>query len=245
MPRSHRAFTLVELLVVIAIIALLIALLLAVVGAAQKQARRIKCASTLRQYALANQLYLNEYRDWWLPAKWGWSTPGPGWPPLPPGLFPPSCGSLTWPNNRAFHKLLGLSSFTADRVPAGLVCPDAILSIDAPTSAGYRISRSYGYNTDGLSWYADAPRYFTGFRRNQVRSPETKLMFVDATDWVVNQSGSTKYPTEGETYGPPPRTNITAYRHSNGANIAFFDTHVAWLRADHVANNPRLWKVRQ
>ena len=57
-----RAFTLVELLVVVAVIALLIAILLPSLSAARQQARRVACCSNLRQIAVANQLYLDEYR---------------------------------------------------------------------------------------------------------------------------------------------------------------------------------------
>jgi prepilin-type N-terminal cleavage/methylation domain-containing protein len=59
-PNRSRAFTLVELLVVIGIITVLIAILLPALTAAQERARRIKCASNLRQIDVALHVYASD-----------------------------------------------------------------------------------------------------------------------------------------------------------------------------------------
>jgi prepilin-type N-terminal cleavage/methylation domain-containing protein/prepilin-type processing-associated H-X9-DG protein len=66
----QRAFTLVELLVVIGIIAVLIALLMPALSAARRHAQTIQCGSNLRSIGQAMQQYANDFkgrvpRDYW------------------------------------------------------------------------------------------------------------------------------------------------------------------------------------
>lgn len=59
---NRRAFSLVELLVVIGIIALLLGILLPTLSSARQTANRTKCLSNMRQIVIAFTMYLNDNR---------------------------------------------------------------------------------------------------------------------------------------------------------------------------------------
>jgi prepilin-type N-terminal cleavage/methylation domain-containing protein len=63
----RRAFTLVELLVVIGIIAVIIGLLMPALSKARLQANSVACQSNLRQIGIYLQTYLNENKGWLFP----------------------------------------------------------------------------------------------------------------------------------------------------------------------------------
>ncbi|HEX8341313.1 MAG TPA: type II secretion system protein [Tepidisphaeraceae bacterium] len=66
-----RAFTLVELLVVIGIVALLISILLPVLSSARQAGQRVKCLSNLRSMQVAQALYVAENRGYLVHSGFG------------------------------------------------------------------------------------------------------------------------------------------------------------------------------
>ena len=61
--KAAEAFTLVELLVVIAVIAILAAMLLPVISAAKKRSQRTTCLNNLRQINLGTRIYADDSHD--------------------------------------------------------------------------------------------------------------------------------------------------------------------------------------
>src|SRR2546421_4528849 len=148
-------FTLVELLVVIGIIAVLIGIILPVLGNARRQARIVQCASSLRQFGLANQMHVNEQHGWCVPVK---TAAGSNTDPAYYGTL----SYIPWYMNAIMRKHLmmpapprtqsggGGSYSTSDWVenwPRGLLCPEATVSQELKKGT---ITHSYGWNRETL-----------------------------------------------------------------------------------------------
>ena len=78
-PAPPRAFTLAELLVVIAVVAALLALLLPALGRAREQANLVRCLATLQEMARAAHLHAQEHRGH-MPLAGGLYGNLPRWP---------------------------------------------------------------------------------------------------------------------------------------------------------------------
>ena len=129
-----KAFTLVELLVVIGIIAVLIALLLPALSAARESAQSLKCLSNLRQCYMGFQLYSNDYG---------------GWYPVTSNDLAPGTGTIrTWSNHLVSRYDIGFraNGIRASYLPrAATICPSTVNSVTDSVKPDTSLSNiSYG-----------------------------------------------------------------------------------------------------
>ena len=231
--RTTHAFTLIELLVVVAIIALLISILLPSLSQAREQARTVKCAANLKQFALANQMYANSNDGYFVPV-WGPSNAGPNG----------SSGGLGWMNNYQYHAILGspwndkelpqTNDNTDETFAVGLLCPSAPADhLNMPTEQANQgqIKRIYAFNTEDLPWSGSSWGSDHVAKLTVIDSPSSTIQMIDANDWNVSDHPHPLYSTweaYGETRAAGGGGDSVAYRHQSkeGANVQSFDGHV-------------------
>jgi prepilin-type processing-associated H-X9-DG protein/prepilin-type N-terminal cleavage/methylation domain-containing protein len=237
---SRRAFTLVELLVVIGIIAVLIALLMPALSAVRKKAQAVVCASHLRsigqamamyttRYGCYPSCYLRDFRETY-------------------ALWPVRLRPFTGGDQRVFYCPAQDERCEWQKVDAAPGAPGR--ANEAHAAFGYEIGEplmsqsgtyfSYAYNGyggsgtslefgagAGLGQYLDINpdvMKLLGLREQRVtrvRRPAEMVAVIDTTADALGDFGS-----GGQ---PPYPTVFPGIIHNGGANALFCDGHVQWF----------------
>jgi prepilin-type processing-associated H-X9-DG protein/prepilin-type N-terminal cleavage/methylation domain-containing protein len=226
--RGGRAFTLVELLVVVGIIAIMIAFLMPALNKARKSAQQVKCASNLKGIYLGVAMYANAYNGKYphqtasFPMASG--SYGSGWPQrlihggyMGPCLMPneATAGSGDW--DRAFKpKMLTVFS-----------CPVPLANKTVDERTGH-----YAINTE--VYEASDPDYY--LRATQVKVPARYILLGENRD--VPGAGNTGL--DRPDIAQPTRHRR---RHNDGGNFAYADGHVEWHHHKEFVKQMNTWGV--
>jgi prepilin-type N-terminal cleavage/methylation domain-containing protein/prepilin-type processing-associated H-X9-DG protein len=217
----HRAFTLIELLVVIAIIGILASILFPVFARARENSRRASCSSNLKQLSLAALQYTQDF-DEKLPPSWNVRT---GIGDLWMDMVMPYAKS-----NQVFF------------------CPSAT-GVD-PRAAVTSNNLSYGWNYEFLTIQSGCSAVlggttFTGYGCGgvllaRIQSVAETVMLADSSDnngHYLSRYVSCTPTTSGACY----RVSAT---HFEGANVAYVDGHVKWMKLPGVlVGSSTMWDL--
>jgi len=230
----YRAFTLVELLVVIGIIAILVAILLPALAAANEQSRSLKCLSNLHQLSLATEMYCNA-NDGYYPLAYYTAT-----------------SSTTLTNaNWDFTTIRNLHTGAVTVVP-GLLWPatnaapvQQCPSYQGPSNTTADPFTGYNYNASylggGQAGAGSSMVWLAPAKASQVRRPSRCALFGDGQYYNgADKFMRSPFPGPGDIFFGvnSPSAGTQGYRHRNRTNVVFCDGHTDSLLDVFTNQNP-------
>ena len=246
-----RAFTLVELLVVIGIIAVLVGILMPALIGARKSAQGTQCQSNLRQIGMAMRLYLDGNKGKFPafhPNGGIWRDPGSG------NMLLESDGRAYWgvvylpfllKNNAEYDRQVSNGSgATAGMAWARSLwqCPaSAVTDLDPGYSENYVSDHGATYGLNALISYRNTARVRNASEMILCHDTWEHLLEGNAGgDWLMAYSVIVVHPTNGvalqkqagnllqymgQSYEKVMRQEY--YRHKRQSNVLWLDGHVS------------------
>lgn len=221
----QRAFTLVEVLIVIGVVAVLAALLVPVFSQAREKARAITCLSNERQIGLALMLYLQDYDE---------KYPQEYRPTTDPAVEDFNFQLETVDFGSPFDKVLAYISNKDTSKSQLFHCP----SDPDPYDSGLLDSAgNCRYNTPPspppghLYSYVVNAYYLFGATLTDINQPSQSIYLSERNEYFCNVhyhpwSKETELPSSSKDPNNPAA--IASHRHNEGSNYAYADGHAKW-----------------
>jgi prepilin-type N-terminal cleavage/methylation domain-containing protein/prepilin-type processing-associated H-X9-DG protein len=201
----NRAFTLVEVMVVVVIVGLLTAVAFPVFAKARGAAERASCVSNLKELALATSIYEQDSDGLLYPFGY---YEGPKF--------------LTWWGDLLTGEAADglLYPYTKSGQIRG--CPSAL---NLPTGSPHTYTMGYGVNFRLFYRYPPdyAPYGFRSVNLSQVLEPAETLLMADAAQWDQWRKGAVG---TAWLYGDGWSNHLHARHTGDIANVAWLDGHV-------------------
>lgn len=249
----RQAFTLIELLVVIAIIAILAAMLLPALAKAKAKAQAIGSLSNIRQWALAQTLYVDDFNQVLPMTKIPNGTPGapgdysedaPRWLDLTDVEYMNKQNNTAYGRDAWFNALppyintqplyMVAVNSTQKQYTSGkniFWCPTVLSQPTDPSISSDRAIFSYGINSKRVDPDSPSTR---SLKMTAIRNPSAMVAFSEnrvRTDDVPYFGD----PAKAQTLGSPQSyTTRFSGRHGKMGNIGFDDGHAAAFKYDYV-----------
>jgi len=211
----NRAFTLVELLVVISVIAVLMAIMMPVLAGARQQGKTITCLNRLRQLGLASQVYVNN-NDGFYPVAYSYK------------LTYPVYISYAWD----FTTIRNWDTLELKTIPGLLWERQTIEKVQqCPSFKGNSNTLAdpytgYNYNTSFIG-HDQSETCPNPASADMVRKPDQCALFGDG-QWRDGANKFMRSPWQSECDTFPFRfAGTQGYRHRGKTNVAYCDGHAS------------------
>lgn len=222
---SRRAFTLVELLVVIGVIAVLASLLLPALSKARRRADSVRCATNLRQLGLGLRLYADDDSQGRLPAV---DRVGPG----PIGADPTPAWVFVLTN--ALGTVDGIRLCPSDQMRAWLRtnggCSYVLNDYVTPEPSRMKVRLTPGTDPEGEPFdeVGREPRL------DRLQRPAETFLIFEASELGQRLGDARTHPDTWFRGWDNVLADIDPARHDRASNYLFADGHVERIAASRL-----------
>jgi prepilin-type N-terminal cleavage/methylation domain-containing protein/prepilin-type processing-associated H-X9-DG protein len=264
--KTSRGFTLIELLVVIAIIAIIAAILLPVLNMAKERAQQAACLSNMRQWGLADNLYIDDNNNLYPYPRYQSSyatsaadQDNPQWltiptyhrnhegddvwfNALPSYVAAQALWQVSYNNTPLFYNFKSII-YCPTAIGQGIVPPDNQAATDKyDMIPADRPLFGYAMNSKYLAYEQISSAQDTILKASLVKHPSYFVLFSE----VRNRSAEAPFFANAANTGagnqlllatPHGYTTRFSSRHNQGGQIAFGDGHAAYYKYRYVVSD--------